>query len=165
MEQTVETKYRDAFLRERPVHTGRDEFSVRHPRMSLSRRAKIFSPFSALKGFEEAIDSKLEIYVSRRELGEEDQERLNRCLLELTSLTGNGRRLRENPVVATVCFYVPCDDENHEAYGLRGQYRTLSGMVQRVDPIIRKSIRIDGTEIEFADIAEIRIENQAREDD
>lgn len=60
MEQTAETKYRNAFRRERPVHTGQDDFSVRHPKMSLNRRAKIFLPFAALKGFEEEIGNVLE---------------------------------------------------------------------------------------------------------
>ena len=60
MEQTAESKYKNAFLRERPAHTDDEDFAVRHPRMNLNRRAKIFLPFAALKGFEEAIEKVLE---------------------------------------------------------------------------------------------------------
>ena len=40
----------------RPVHEG-DAFAARHPRMPLSERAKIFSPFAAVKGYDSAIDA------------------------------------------------------------------------------------------------------------
>ncbi len=33
-----------------------DSFYVKHPPMELSRRAKIFSPFDALKGFDEELE-------------------------------------------------------------------------------------------------------------
>ena len=48
-------KYSEAFLKGRPRHGNSDPFSLRHPSMDLGRRAKIFSPFDALKGFSEAI--------------------------------------------------------------------------------------------------------------
>ena len=48
-------KYMDVFLKGRPAHGNNDLFSVKHPSMDLGRRAKIFSPFDALKGFSEAI--------------------------------------------------------------------------------------------------------------
>lgn len=48
-------RYREVLRRGRPVHLPLDAFSVRHPAMPLSRRAKIFSPFDALKGFSEAL--------------------------------------------------------------------------------------------------------------
>ena len=39
----------------RPKHEKFDEFWLRHPPMDLNRRAKIFSPFDALKGYKELI--------------------------------------------------------------------------------------------------------------
>ena len=48
-------RYRDVFLKGRPRHDVPDPFSLRHPPMPASRWAKIFAPFDALKGFEEAI--------------------------------------------------------------------------------------------------------------
>ncbi|MBO4242275.1 MAG: hypothetical protein IKT14_00790 [Clostridiales bacterium] len=47
--------YDDLLKMERPQHIN-DDFSVKHPKMPLSSRAKIFAPFAALKGYEKSID-------------------------------------------------------------------------------------------------------------
>ena len=44
-------RYKNVLEKGKPVHDKYDSFSLRHPAMDLSRRAKIFSPFDALKGF------------------------------------------------------------------------------------------------------------------
>ena len=49
------SEYKDIIDKNRPVHDG-DDFEARHPKMSRENRAKIFAPFAALKGYEEAID-------------------------------------------------------------------------------------------------------------
>ena len=49
MGKAVQKKYADI------LHGSRPEPSYRHPRMTLSNRAKIFSPFAALRGYEEEI--------------------------------------------------------------------------------------------------------------
>ena len=51
-------KYKDVFLKGRPVHDSSDSFSSRHPPMPAERWAKIFAPFDALRGFREAISSR-----------------------------------------------------------------------------------------------------------
>jgi hypothetical protein len=48
-------EYKDIIDKERPQHHG-DKFEARHPHMTREARAKIFAPFAALKGYEEAID-------------------------------------------------------------------------------------------------------------
>ena len=48
-------KYRDAYLRGRPKHQKTDPFRIRHPVMDIGRRAKIFAPFDALRGFSAAL--------------------------------------------------------------------------------------------------------------
>jgi hypothetical protein len=45
------------YERGKPKHSPFDDFSIKHPAMDLSRRAKLFSPFDALKGFTEEIAS------------------------------------------------------------------------------------------------------------
>ena len=164
MEYSTETKYRSAFYRGRPRHDPYDDFSIRHPKMQLSQRAKIFSPFSALKGFEEAIHEKLEHYTDKRELTEEEQEALNLTLTQLYAQARSRRLARMHPITATVTYYVPCPDENHEAYGLRGSYETLTGRVWKVDPVIAGSLRIADAEIAFSDIADIRIDTCTEEE-
>ena len=163
MRRTVEQKYPHAFYSDRPKHDLPDDFAIRHPKMSLSQRAKIFFPFSALRGFEEAIDSKLETYVSKVELSEEDQGKINQMLLELVGLMKSSRRQAGRRPVVTVVFYVPCNDENNEAYGLRGTYKSLTGTVRKIDPVIRKIIQIGETNIEFSDILAITIGVQTEE--
>ena len=44
-------RYRKVYEKGKPVHNADDLFSIRHPAMALSKRAKIFNPFDALKGF------------------------------------------------------------------------------------------------------------------
>ncbi len=51
-------KYGTVYEKGKPIHDKLDTFSIKHPPMELSRRAKIFSPFDALKGFSDAISSK-----------------------------------------------------------------------------------------------------------
>ncbi|MDC7278098.1 MULTISPECIES: hypothetical protein [Pseudobutyrivibrio] len=48
-------KYQKVYEKGKPVHQKFDSFSIKHPAMDLSRRAKIFSPFDALKGFNEEL--------------------------------------------------------------------------------------------------------------
>ena len=157
MDLIAKNRYRQALSRGRPKHTRCDDFSLRHPPMDPGQRAKIFSPFSALKGFEEAIDEKRKLYVEKRELNEEEQEALNRTLAFLREQTPNLRAARERHLTAAVTYYVPCMDENHEAYGCRGSYETVSGVVWRVDPVLHKTLVIGDQEIEIADIAAITI--------
>ncbi len=153
----MERKYGNAFSSCRPAHERCDDFSLRHPCMDLGKRAKIFSPFAALRGFEEAVDSKRKLYVEKRELSEEEQEALNRTLTLLCELTANRCLAKEHAVHASVRFYVPCADENHEAYGCRGTYETAAGVVRKVDPTLRKTLLIGEREIELADIERITI--------
>ena len=48
-------KYRAVYEKGKPTHDRYDSFSIRHPSMDLARRAKIFTPFDALKGFGEEL--------------------------------------------------------------------------------------------------------------
>ncbi len=48
-------RYEKVIEKGKPIHDKYDSFSAKHPSMDLNRRAKIFSPFDALKGFNEAI--------------------------------------------------------------------------------------------------------------
>ena len=154
----MDNEYRRALSHGRPKHGRCDDFSLKHPRMLLSQRAKIFSPFAALKGFEDAIDEKVQVYVEKRELNDEEQEALETALSRLHDLTANLRAAKENRVTATVTWFVPCADENHEAYGRRGSYERYTGTVWKIDPILTKSLLIGDRTIEFSELAEIVIQ-------
>ena len=157
----MDNEYRRALSHGRPKHGRCDDFSLKHPKMQLSQRAKIFSPFAALKGFEEAIDEKVQRYVEKRELNDEEQEALEAALARLHDLTKNLRAAKENQVTATVTWFVPCADENHEAYGCGGRYESCTGTVWKVDPVLTKSLLIDDRTIEFSELAEIVIQEDS----
>ena len=64
-------RYRNVLEKGKPVHDKNDNFSIRHPAMDLSRRAKIFNPFDALKGFGDEL-LKAQAEVTDTFLGETD---------------------------------------------------------------------------------------------
>ncbi|MBQ4303981.1 MAG: hypothetical protein II774_05755 [Lachnospiraceae bacterium] len=136
-------RYREIFYRGKPRHSKTDPFRIRHPSMDLGRRAKLFSPFDALKGFSSAVSAKNELYESRRELNEEDLQELERRLHIL-----KGRC----PARIRATFYVPCQDENSEAWGKGGQYRTLSGTCLKVDEQIGRCLLMEEERISFSDL-------------
>lgn len=105
MAMPADFRYREVFLKGKPQHDRFDLFRVRHPSMDVGRRAKIFSPFDALKGFNEAIASKDVLYRDRIELSEDDRKELDRRLQILKGLTYNGRMARANRVKVTVVYY------------------------------------------------------------
>ena len=59
-------RYAKTAARGRPRHEKYDTFYMKHPAMNIGKRAKIFSPFDALKGFNDAVASKEIKYVERR---------------------------------------------------------------------------------------------------
>lgn len=148
-------RYKEIFLRGKPYHSKTDEFRVRHPSMDVGKRAKIFAPFDALRGFNEAVVAKTELYENRRELNEEEQAELNRRMTILRQLTVNSRAARENQIRVSVTYYVPCADPDNEAYGLRGQYQTVAGICRKVDPDVSRCLLIDDRNIHFQDIWQI----------
>ena len=57
MEMPAGFRYREVALKGKPKHERFDSFSVRHPQMDVGKRAKIFAPFDALKGFDDAVSA------------------------------------------------------------------------------------------------------------
>ena len=67
------------------LHASRPEPPHDHSRMPMSNRAKIFSPFAALRGYEDEIASEGRDYLkgNRIELSEEDKEALSQKISQL----------------------------------------------------------------------------------
>ena len=151
MAMPADFPYKDIFLKGQPVHTRLDPFRIRHPSMDLLRRAKIFAPFDALKGFSEAISEKEILYSSRRELSEGEKEELNRRIAILYRLTASGPKARKNSVTVSVTYFLSCGESS------RGQYITVSGIVQKVG---MTAIRIDETVIPLTDIAAVESDSE-----
>ena len=149
----MEFAYSDIIDRQRPIHTD-DVFGRIHPRMPVLNRAKIFAPFAALRGFEAAIAAKEVQYVDKRILDADEEFELNRRLCILYEKCKNGKLIRANAVVITAEFYTPCRDKNSDAYGRKGLYHTVTGLVQKMD-VVEQYLVVDGTRIRFKDIGEI----------
>lgn len=103
-------------------------------KMSREERAKQFMPFSALKGYSEALRKKEKIVVSKMELSEGHQEELDWKLREIS----------ENDMVTVIYF------SKHE-------YLRLTGMVSRIDKNTR-ILTIVNRKILFEDLYDI-VEN------
>ena len=150
-------RYGNLVYMERPSHHD-DLFSRRHPKMTLLNRAKIFSPFAALVGFDECIRSKDVEYVDKHILDADEDWELNRRLNMLQELTYNSKVARANRIVVELEYFVPCSDPNNDAYGRKGQYRKVTGTVVRVDQY-RQELVIDADdkkiEVPFSDIYSI----------
>ena len=155
MQMPAGFRYRETFLEGRPRHDRFDAFRIRHPSMDVGKRAKLFAPFDALRGFDFAIMCKNELYVDQAVLCPEDTEELSRRLTILHNLTYNSRMARENKVQVKVTYYEQCSDENHEAYEIRGQYKTITGICWNVDAEVTQTIRIDGMRISLENILKI----------
>ena len=151
-------RYASVIRKGKPIHSKFDDFSVRHPAMPLEKRAKIFSPFDALKGFNEAIASKEVHYAEKQPLNEEDTRQLDLTLNLLHQLTLNGKIARSNHVQVTITYFVACQDKENAAYRSKGIYETVSGTVLSVDNISR-TVRLESgtvlTDIPMDDIQTI----------
>ena len=113
-------RYENVIKKGKPIHSKFDDFSIRHPSMPLEKRAKIFSPFDALKGYSEAIASKQIHYLEKKPLNDEDAHQLNLILNMLHQLTLNGKTARKNHVQASVTYFVACQDKENAAYRSKG---------------------------------------------
>ncbi len=156
-------RYQEVFSLGRPRHRQGDSFAQKHPAMDRGKRAKIFSPFDALRGFSDAVAAKDVQYENRPELTEEEQMEISRRLSILLDLTKNSRLARENrPEIRVNCF-VPCADPDHFAFGYRGQCRTVSGFCKKVDEVFR-TLTVGDTAVRFEDILSLEAEGIFEED-
>lgn len=114
------SRYADIMMLRYPEETKEQ---IRHPRMTNADRAKIFAPFAALKGYEEAIAAKQRIVVPKIELSEEAKEELDRCFHEIEAKLAMGI----HPVVTVTYFEQDGDKEVGE-----GCYLQFTGMVVKL---------------------------------
>ena len=147
--------YREIYQRGKSTHTG-DYFSLRHPHMPSSKRAKLFAPFAALRGFDEEISAKEIRYTVKKDKDEESLRHLNEQLNELKEKTITRKKAYHNHVIASVSFFVICDDPHNDSYHKEGTYQTATGMVLTVDEH-EQFLQIDDQRIPFADIDTIHI--------
>ena len=106
-------KYGDILEMERPQT---EESLRKHPRMTLQNRAKIFSPFAALRGYDEqlAAEKQRTERVTKRILTEEEMSALSDRLMQVTK-----------GMTITVRYFK--EDTAHPEIPAVGNYITLTG--------------------------------------
>ena len=134
-------KYADILHLERPQT---EESLRKHPRMTLQNRAKIFSPFAALRGYDEQLaeEKQRTERVTKRSLTEEEMSDLSDKLMQVTK-----------GMTITVCYFV--EDTAHPEAPAVGNYVTLTGKVEAVDTVFR-TLQIEKAVVPFEDLVEIR---------
>lgn len=117
---------------------SRPEPPYKHPRMALSNRAKIFSPFAALRGYEEEIEAEGldHLKITKIELSEEDKGILSDKLLQVRKGMEVAVRFFETDNVEPATFDTPA--ESAKSTIRLGNYRTVTGIVGRIDPVYRE---------------------------
>ena len=142
----VAQKYADILYASRP------EPPIKHPRMAISNRAKIFSPFAALRGFDDEISNEgaTKLLVKKVELSDDEKNKLSDKLQQVKK----GMKI-------TIRYFLRVSEA-------AGQYEDVSGTVVTLDTVFRelkilpdskqKAVGIEkelATVIPFEDISEI----------
>ena len=116
--------------------------SSSHPSMPVPNRAAQFLPFAALTGYDAAIQETARLTEEKAELTEDRRAVLDEQLLQLEAQAEGHPEL-------TITFFAP--DERKSG----GTYRTVSGMLKKIDHYEGILILADGTRIPADDIVEI----------
>ena len=133
-------KYGDILEMERPQT---EESLRKHPRMTLQNRAKIFSPFSPLRGYDEqlAAEKQRTERVAKRILTEEEKSALSDRLMQVTK-----------GMTITVRYFK--EDTAHPEVPAVGNYITLTGKADRIDPVFR-TLQVGDIVVPFEDLVEV----------
>ena len=115
--------------------------STKHPPMSRMDRAAQFAPYSALSGYEDAVEETARLTDKKIELDEGEQEKINATLLSLIATTDTPR--------VSITFFRP----DHRKVG--GAYITTVGEVGKIDTVSSAITLVGGNPIFFSDIFEI----------
>lgn len=129
--------YQDILYLSRPIS--------KHPKMSVENRAKLFTPFSALRGFDiEILTTEQDrLLVPQISLASDREEEIYRLL--------NGLHQGD---WATVTYFVPV---KHIAQQLLGEYTVVSGEVKRVDDV-EQLLVLEGYPIPFGNIHALTVQ-------
>ncbi len=118
-----------------PLHQNRKK-------MSLSLRAKIFSPFAALEGYEDKIDDKSKIKTIKKELTDDQKNELNDNIIYLSSID-----YKEKEIM--ISYYTFNDNELF--------INNKKSKIKRIDLTLRNIILKDKEKIDFDNIIKINI--------
>lgn len=134
-------RYREVARKGRPVHAPLDAFSIRHPAMPLSRRAKIFSPFDALKGFREAITAEDAIHGTMVEAGASGRTDVGAKTSKADPQSASGE------IVMCTRFYIDISDKELQEIVAAAESSALAKRFLRAGAPMRSSGEIRPTDV------------------
>ena len=119
--------------------------SAKHPRMPISDRAAIFSPFAALTGHGDAIRETARLTEQKMELDEDAKAELDRRQAVLLE------HVKEQPEITVTWF---CPDEKRSG----GAYVVTTGRLKKVDETAGTLKLADGMTISLDEIVDLQCE-------
>ncbi len=119
--------------------------SKTHEPMARSDRAAQFAPYSALSGYEDAVQETARLTDKRIELDEYEKERINTSLIALLSSPPDTR--------VSITYFRPDKRKNG------GAYVTATGEIDKIDEIKKELTLIHGYRIKTDDIINVKIVN------
>jgi hypothetical protein len=128
--------YEDIINLPRPV-------SKKHPQPPLSERAARFAPFAAITGYEEMVLEEARVTEEKIELDESALTILNEKLNILQNSLSQSTEI-------TVTYFVPDKKKNG------GAYRTVTGIVKRIDPYQKILILQNDEKIQIEKIYDLK---------
>ena len=111
--------------------------------MSISDRAAQFAPYSALSGYEDAVEETARLTDRRIELDEYEKEKINSDLTSLLA-SPNGRLIR-------LTYFCP------DRYKNGGAYVSVTGEFSYIDEVKRELVLIGGYRVIIDEISELKI--------
>ena len=117
--------------------------SKTRPQMSISDRAAQFAPYSALSGYEDAVEETARLTYRRIELDEYEKEKINSDLTSLLA-SPNGRLIR-------LTYFCP------DRYKNGGAYVSVTGELSYVNEVKRELVLIGGYRVIIDEISELKI--------
>lgn len=131
------TAYRDMIHLSRPIS--------RHPKMSVENRAKLFTPFSALRGFDIEILTQEQdrLLVPQVRLSNDQREIIWRALNEM-----------QKGDWVTVTFFQPVKSLNGQPVG---EYTLSTGVVKKVDDV-EQLLVLENCPIPFGNIHALTVQ-------
>lgn len=115
--------------------------SEKHPRMARLDRAAQFAPYSALSGYEDAVEETARLTDRQVELDEYEKEKINATLISLLSAPPDTR--------VSITHFRP--DKKKSG----GAYITVTGEVGKIDEVKREITLIGGEPISIDRIVDI----------
>ena len=117
--------------------------SKTRPQMSKSDRAAQFAPYSALSGYEDAVEETARLTNEKIELDEYEKERINATLIALHSAPADTQ--------ISITFFRP------DRYNSGGAYVTVTGGLAHIEEVKKEISLIGGYPIGIDDIIDVRI--------